>query len=112
VSVHRGGDPQVLHDPSRLVSDAERDAVVGRLQSHYVEGRLTLSQLDQRTGRALESRSFGELAESEQGLPARRAAPCADANRDVPYWGRLSRHRASLAAVAVAMGGVSMWWFS
>jgi Domain of unknown function (DUF1707) len=46
-------------------SDADRDAVVSDLAGHFQAGRLTAAELDDRTGRALTARTWGELP----GLP-------------------------------------------
>jgi len=73
-------------------SDADRDAVVSDLGEHFQAGRLTAAELDERTGRALAARTWGELGElladlpadqpaaalspvARPGLPSRRVAP-------------------------------------
>jgi hypothetical protein len=59
-------------------SDADRDAVVSDLSEHFQAGRLTAGELDERTGRALTARTWGELGELAADLPALRpAAPAA-----------------------------------
>jgi hypothetical protein len=59
-------------------SDADRDAVVSDLSEHFQAGRLTAAELDERTGRALTARTWGELGELAADLPALRpAAPAA-----------------------------------
>src|SRR5262249_60632384 len=55
-------------------SDADRDAVVSDLSEHFQAGRLTAGEFDERTGRALTPRAFGELGELLGGLPPGRAA--------------------------------------
>jgi hypothetical protein len=55
-------------------SDADRDAVVSGLSEHFQEGRLTVGELDERTGRALAARTWGELGELVADLPAARPA--------------------------------------
>ena len=42
-------------------SDADREAVVGRLRSAAVEGRLETEELDERVEAALRARTYGEL---------------------------------------------------
>ena len=44
-------------------SDADRDAVVSDLSEHFQVGRLTAGEFDERTGRALAARTWGELRE-------------------------------------------------
>src|SRR5262249_20836223 len=53
-------------------SDADRDAVVSDLSEHFQAGRLTAGELDERTGRALAARTWGELGELVADLPAAR----------------------------------------
>jgi hypothetical protein len=55
-------------------SDADRDAVVSDLSEHFQAGRLTAGELDERTGRALTARTWGELGELAADLPALRPA--------------------------------------
>jgi Domain of unknown function (DUF1707) len=56
-------------------SDADRDAVVSDLGEHFQAGRLTAAELDERTGRALTTRTYGELTELLADLPAVQSAP-------------------------------------
>jgi hypothetical protein len=56
-------------------SDADRDAVVSDLSEHFQAGRLTAAELDERTGRALTARTYGELTELLADLPAVQSAP-------------------------------------
>jgi hypothetical protein len=55
-------------------SDADRDAVLSDLSEHFQAGRLTAAELDERTGRALAARTWGELGELVADLPAARPA--------------------------------------
>jgi hypothetical protein len=52
------------------VSDAERDAVVRTLGEHASVGRLTLEELEERSGRALTAKTRGDLAVLTSDLPA------------------------------------------
>jgi Domain of unknown function (DUF1707)/Cell wall-active antibiotics response 4TMS YvqF len=56
-------------------SDAEREAVVERLRVATVEGRLTFSELTERTGAAYTATTRGELAPITADLPAVSASP-------------------------------------
>ena len=56
-------------DDSLRVSDAERDAVLRTLGDHAAVGRLTLDELEDRSGRALTSKTRGELATLTSDLP-------------------------------------------
>lgn len=56
-----------------LASDAERSAVVARLQEAATEGRLTLEEFDHRALRAYAARTWPELRELLIDLPTPRA---------------------------------------
>ena len=86
-------------------SDAERDAVISDLSEHFQAGRLTAGELDDRTGRALTARTWGELGELATDLPALRpAAPAATpaAGRPQPPTGHTAPATAALAGLASA----------
>ena len=51
------------------VSDADRDRAIAELSEHFQAGRLTTEELEDRTGRALQARTAGELAEPFTDLP-------------------------------------------
>jgi hypothetical protein len=76
-------------------SDADRDAVVSDLGEHFQAGRLTAAELDERTGRALTARTYGELTELLADLPVIRSAaqiPAARSSsaRSLPSPGRVT----------------------
>ena len=56
-------------DDSLRVSDAERDATLRVLGDHAAVGRLTLDELEERSGRALAAKTRGELATLTSDLP-------------------------------------------
>ena len=60
-------------DESLRVSDAERDATLRTLGEHAAVGRLTLAELEDRAGQALEARTRGELSALTSDLPADQA---------------------------------------
>ncbi|HEU4942908.1 MAG TPA: DUF1707 domain-containing protein [Gaiellaceae bacterium] len=51
------------------VGDPERERAAATLRNHYVEGRLSLEELSDRTGRALRADSRAELRSALSGLP-------------------------------------------
>ena len=55
------------HD-ALLASDADRDQVCRRLSAAFSEGRITASELDQRTSQALAARTYGDLEGVMAGL--------------------------------------------
>jgi hypothetical protein len=63
-----GLDAQSSASDPLLASDADRDLVVDVLSAAYSEGRLSSEELEQRTGRALAARTYGELDEVLRGL--------------------------------------------
>ncbi len=89
-------------------SDSDRDAVVSDLSEHFQAGRLTAGEFDERTGRALAARTWGELRDLLADLPATRLAPQAPATRSLRprprrWSGRLAPPRiAALAGLAIA----------
>ncbi|MGK5639588.1 DUF1707 SHOCT-like domain-containing protein [Streptomyces sp. URMC 126] len=56
-------------DASVRASDAEREAVIQRLNEAVAEGRLEFAELDERVERALRARTHGELATLIADLP-------------------------------------------
>jgi hypothetical protein len=71
-----GGRGEAMSDPgdAMRVSDAERDAVVRVLGEHASVGRLTLDELEERSAKALEAKTRGDLAALTADLPAESAA--------------------------------------
>jgi len=57
-------------DESLRVSDAERDVTLQTLGDHAAAGRLTLDELEDRSGRALVAKTRGDLAVLTSDLPA------------------------------------------
>ncbi len=51
------------------VSDSDRDRAVAELSEHYQAGRLTLEEFEDRSGRALQARTGGELGGLFTDLP-------------------------------------------
>jgi hypothetical protein len=63
-----------MPDPHLLAADADRAAVVTRLDASLTDGRLTLAEYEDRSARAHAARTYGELAELTADLP-RPASP-------------------------------------
>jgi len=51
-------------------SDADREQVLEFLKTAFVQGRLTMDELDARAGQALASRTYGELAALTADIPS------------------------------------------
>ncbi len=71
-------------DQSLRVSDAERDVTLRTLGDHAAVGRLTLDELEERSGRALAAKTRGELAVLTSDLPAEgaQASPASPAAQE------------------------------
>jgi hypothetical protein len=67
-------DPSALA-PQTRVSDQDRDAVVQRLQSAFVEGRLDDTEFDERTRAALAARTAADLTGLYADLPDAAGPP-------------------------------------
>jgi hypothetical protein len=94
--------------PAAVSMCRPRGRTVTALSEHFQAGRLTAGEFDQRTGRALTARTWGELRDLLADLPATRPAPQAPAvtsagARPWPSYGRL----ASPAITALAGIGIS-----
>jgi hypothetical protein len=82
-------------------SDAEREQVIGLLQTAFVQGRLTKDEFDARVGRTLTSRTRADLAALSADIPAGlMAAP--------PR--RLPAEAGSGKAAAAVLGSIAVWW--
>jgi hypothetical protein len=98
-------------------SDADRDAAVSDLAGHFQAGRITAAELDERTGRALTARTWGELTELAADLPALRpAAPATAPGRPQSLSGRTAPATAAalaglvIAAVVLVHAGWGLIW--
>ena len=87
-------------------SDSDRDAVVSDLSEHFQAGRLTAGEFDERMGRALAARTWGELRDLLADLPAARPAPQARAARSFSAqpWPLSGRFAPPLIAVLAGIG--------
>ena len=72
--------------PTERASDAEREAVVERLRTHAVAGRLDLEELSLRAERAYRAKTVGELVDVLRDLPGGRKATARRARRPRPRW--------------------------
>jgi hypothetical protein len=84
---HRTGIEVVVkrrERPDMRAADADRERVVDLLRDHGAAGRLTTDELEDRTARALEARTFGELDSLLTDLPGdRRREQRSEARRDL-----------------------------
>lgn len=61
--------------PAVRASDAERDQVVGLLQRHFADGRLTQAELEERAGAAYAARTRDQLRALTTDLPGAQEPP-------------------------------------
>lgn len=94
--------------PTTLASDRERDEVVRALVHHHVDGRLTESEFEERTERAVAARTRGELRAVLVDLPSLEEARRARRPGAGRPWPRLGLPAAvPIAAFAIAVLVVS-----
>jgi hypothetical protein len=65
----------MLPENELRVSDRERDVVVALLGDHLAEGRIDLTEFEERSTRAGAARTRGDLARLTEDLPATRQDP-------------------------------------
>ena len=61
-----------MRDGAIRASDADRERVAHSLRDHTVAGRLSVEELDERSGRAFAARTLGELEALFDDLPRAR----------------------------------------
>jgi hypothetical protein len=72
---HQGRYPGLLfRPPEQRASDADRDTAVDILCAAAADGRLTMTELDERVGSALTARTLAQLAHLTADLIGLRAA--------------------------------------
>src|SRR5215469_14998205 len=70
----RGAAASARHGRLRA-SHADRERVIGVLKAAFVQGRLTMDELDLRVGQTLASRTYADLIALTADLPAEYAPP-------------------------------------
>lgn len=63
------------HQPALRASDADRERVASRLHNAMADGRITMTELEQRLDKTYAAKTLGELAPITADLPADDAAP-------------------------------------
>ena len=83
-----GGDPGRRRGPYALrIGDAERDAAATDLGEHYVAGRLTLDELNERLEAVFSAKTFGQLSRIMADLPVSGRPGWRTAGHPVPHPG-------------------------
>lgn len=62
-------------DPNIRAGDADRERIAERLRKSHAEGRLDLTEFQQRLERCYEAKTLGELSELVQDLPREVVQP-------------------------------------
>ncbi len=57
------------HDPSVRAADADREATADRLRQHHAEGRIDVTEFQERLDRTYEAKTVGELRQLVSDLP-------------------------------------------
>lgn len=113
-----GGDPRRPTGPHLMrVGDAERDAAAADLSDHFVAGRLTLDELNERLGAVFAAKTHGQLGRALVDLPALRPPvrlpepvgfpPPRRARRDTP-----SDRAGRFAALSLLILAMMIWLFT
>jgi cbb3-type cytochrome oxidase subunit 3 len=87
-----------------LVSDREREYTVDLLRGHWLSGRLTAEEFEQRVGEACRARFAADLWQALRALPL--PAPAAAAPR------RQSESRSGAASLVLGIVTLCMFFFS
>jgi len=98
-------------NPSLRAADADREAVAERLRKSHAEGRLDLTEFQQRLERCYAAKTFGQLDELVQDLPRESDERTAPSRFTMPPW-RFPRLVPILIVliVLVAASGHHVFW--
>jgi Flp pilus assembly protein TadB len=86
-------------DPNLRAGDADRERIADRLRTSHAEGRIDLSEFQQRLERCYEAKTLGELRELVSDLPRPEQQP----QRRSVGWSRPWWALASLAPIVIAL---------
>ncbi len=100
--------------PDMRLSDRDREGIAERLRDALAEGRLERSEFDERLGRVLRAKTYGEVQGLTRDLPA--PAPVPERAR----WSGSTHLRAAVGSLGVVWGiwavvlatggGAQGWW--
>jgi hypothetical protein len=66
---YHGYDYDAAADPSVRAADADREATADRLRQHHAEGRIDVTEFQERLDRTYEAKTVGELRQLVNDLP-------------------------------------------
>ena len=87
-------------DPNLRAADADRERVAERLRKGHAEGRLDMSEFQQRLERCYESKTVGELGELVRDLPRPDEH---EERRPFPWVGPYGWRAAGFAPILIAL---------
>jgi DUF1707 SHOCT-like domain len=99
-------DPRAAQRTGRdrlRASDADREQVIDVLKAAFAAGRLAKDEFCLRTGQALASRTYGDLAAATVGIPARRSEPPPSGTTGAPARSRVEPRTVVWAAFLLLM---------
>lgn len=94
-------------------SDADRELAIDALKTAFVQGRLSKNEMARRTGQALESRTYAELARATTGIPRGPAATPASRQPAAPVRARSVNWKvvAWVVSALVVLPGLAVAFF-
>ncbi len=87
-------------DPNIRAADADRERIAERLRRAHAEGRLDLTEFQQRLESCYEARTFGQLRELVSDLPRQDER---SERRSVHWFGLRPRRLGALAPLLIAL---------
>ena len=82
-----GYDYDAAPDPGMRAADADREATADRLRQDHSEGRIDMTEFQERLDRAYQAKTFGELRQLVSDLPhAHHPGPLRPGPRRRPVW--------------------------
>ncbi len=94
--------------PDRMrAADRDREQIAEQLRAAHAEGRLDLTEYDQRVQQAWAARTYGELDALTVDLPQARPLRSPVAGREAPPSARQHRHGRGRRAVVMAWASAS-----
>lgn len=102
-------EPRPLEPNSMRAGNEDREKVVGHLNSAFAEGRLDVSELDERVAAAYQAKTLGELVPLTADLPAQYAASPVRRPAPQPPARPAGEHHHETARWAPSGGGLAIF---
>jgi Flp pilus assembly protein TadB len=98
-------DRFVGRDPNLRAADADRERIAERLRKSHAEGRLDMTEFQQRLERCYEAKTFGQLDELVKDLPRQDELDERRTFEPLRPW-RVARLAAMLLALIVVLAAI------